>query len=125
MEKAFMKLSGGYTFLGSNSSADLHTLTGWIPEQVHLFNDSSQHWRRLLEGYEKGYLLATIGTGGDTADLIPGKGRLGLVPSHAYAILNVKSIFGLKLMKVGLELIRNLKGLAQESLGTLSMEGGL
>ncbi|KAJ9063218.1 cysteine protease [Entomophthora muscae] len=102
IEKAFMKLSGGYSFLGSNSSVDLHTLTGWIPEQAQLSETDTLDnlWKRLREGYDKGYALATIGTGSATDELSPGKGRLGLIPSHAYAIVDVREVTSVKLIKL-------------------------
>lgn len=36
LEKGWMALRGGWDAVGSNSSVDLHALTGWVPEVLNL-----------------------------------------------------------------------------------------
>ncbi|KAJ1978562.1 cysteine protease [Dimargaris verticillata] len=88
VEKAYMKLMGGYDFPGSNSSIDLYTLTGWLPEQVFIqdakFNPTTL-WDRVYQGLHYGDTLVTMATGDMSADLAA---SLGLVASHAYAVLD-------------------------------------
>lgn len=100
MEKAFLKVMGGYDFPGSNSSTDLHILTGWIPEHVFIQGqsfDPDRVWSRIQDGVSKGDLLMTIATGEMSAEVA---NSLGLVPSHAYAVLGVCEAAGHRLLNV-------------------------
>ncbi|RKP10346.1 hypothetical protein THASP1DRAFT_27864 [Thamnocephalis sphaerospora] len=87
IEKAYLKVQGGYDFPGSNSGIDMHALTGWIPEDIWVRDTSfgmDAAWERLLNGLEEGEALATVATGKvDEVD----REWLGLVPEHAYAVL--------------------------------------
>ncbi|PYH50038.1 calpain-like protease PalBory [Aspergillus saccharolyticus JOP 1030-1] len=90
VEKAYLKLRGGYDFPGSNSGTDLWVLTGWIPEQVFLHHEDvtgEQIWRRLFKAFQMGDVLLTIGTGRLTERE---QEELGLVSEHDYAILDMK-----------------------------------
>ncbi|KAL4938292.1 hypothetical protein BDV06DRAFT_201189 [Aspergillus oleicola] len=94
VEKAYLKLRGGYEFPGSNSGTDLWVLTGWIPEQVFLHSDevtADQIWSSLYKSFHKGDVLLTIGTGKLTERE---QTELGLVSEHDYAILDTKESNG-------------------------------
>ncbi|KAJ2520321.1 cysteine protease [Coemansia sp. RSA 1939] len=100
IEKAFLKIMGGYDFPGSNSSTDLHVLTGWIPEHVFIQDqsfDEAQTWERMYKGLHTGDALITIATGEMGSDVA---GALGLVSSHAYAVLDLREVGGSRLLKV-------------------------
>ena len=85
LEKAYLKIHGGYEFIGSNSSRDLYTLTGWLPEKVDLKDyNRSKLWERIKNGYKNNDCLITIGTG-----LIPDEDNVGLVSNHAYGVLEI------------------------------------
>lgn len=94
VEKAYLKVRGGYDFPGSNSGTDLWVLTGWIPEQVFLHHEdvtSDQIWKRLATAFHFGDVMLTVGTGKLTETEQTG---LGLVSEHDYAILDMKESKG-------------------------------
>ncbi|XP_032218240.1 calpain-7 [Nematostella vectensis] len=102
VEKAYMKVMGGYDFPGSNSSIDLHALTGWIPERMSLkksnseFNEATQ-FDRLMMGLRQGDCLITVATG--VMSEVEAE-RAGLVPTHAYAILDMRKVNGIRLLQL-------------------------
>lgn len=100
MEKAYMKLMGGYDFPGSNSNIDCYALTGWIPERITLRPndpdfDSNGVFNRLKEGLNEGRCLITVATG-ELSDAECD--RTGLVSTHAFAVLNLAEVDGVKLL---------------------------
>lgn len=100
MEKAYMKLMGGYDFPGSNSNIDCYALTGWIPERITLRAkepdfDANGVFNRLMEGYNQGRCLITVATG-ELSD--PECERTGLVSTHAFAVMNMVEVDGVKLL---------------------------
>ncbi|GLH15299.1 Calpain-7 [Gryllus bimaculatus] len=102
LEKAYMKVMGGYDFPGSNSNIDLHALTGWIPERVAIrpnepdFN-SNALFDKLLSRMNKGDVLVTAATGELSA---ADEQRSGLVPTHAYAVLDARCVQGVRLLQL-------------------------
>ncbi|KAK4224750.1 hypothetical protein QBC38DRAFT_287409 [Podospora fimiseda] len=90
IEKAYLKIRGGYDFPGSNSGTDLHVLTGWIPEQIFLQSDDielDQTWTRIKKAYDEWHAILTLGTG----NIQPEEEKaLGLVREHDYAVLDLK-----------------------------------
>ncbi|XP_028163572.1 calpain-7-like isoform X4 [Ostrinia furnacalis] len=102
LEKAYMKVMGGYDFPGSNSNIDLHALTGWIPERCAIRKDEPDFnadalYETIRSRMERGDVLVTVATG-PLSD--PDAERTGLVATHAYAVLDVKIANGVKLLKL-------------------------
>ncbi|CCF52376.1 hypothetical protein NDA14_005599 [Ustilago hordei] len=106
LEKAYLKVMGGYDFVGSNGSIDLYALTGWLPEHIFLRHAGFQRektWHRFLSAWRAGKCMATVGTGkapapsgGTDKDVRQEDQGLstitlesGLISSHNYAILDV------------------------------------
>jgi calpain-7 len=94
IEKAYMKLCGGYNFAGSNSGVDLFALTGWIPERIIFAKDPynikdyeidpERVFDRILSASSYGDCLITVSTDIHLHDLEAKV--VGLVPGHAYAV---------------------------------------
>jgi calpain-7 len=100
IEKAYLKIMGGYDFPGSNSGTDLLALTGWIPEHVFLQSDEivfSALWRRMSNAWATGDVLITLGTGRFTTreEIV-----VGLIGEHDYAVLEMKEEDGERMMLV-------------------------
>ncbi|KAF9048647.1 hypothetical protein BJ165DRAFT_1343091, partial [Panaeolus papilionaceus] len=89
LEKAYMKIMGGYDFPGSNSSIDLHALTGWIPEHIETKRshfEREKTWCRIEEGFRIGRCVITLGTG--QSEYIYWRDN-PLLSSHSYAVIDV------------------------------------
>ncbi|EHK21023.1 uncharacterized protein TRIVIDRAFT_78188 [Trichoderma virens Gv29-8] len=86
LEKAYLKVRGGYDFPGSNSGTDLWVLTGWIPEQIFLQRedfDIDEAWDRIKTAYDMGNVVITLGTGHVSTEE---EDIMGLVGEHDYAV---------------------------------------
>lgn len=97
LEKAYMKMCGGYDFPGSNSGVDLFSLSGWIPEKLFLPEDSNhikdfetpieRCWERLFGASSSDDCLITLATSKDLTE--EQANSVGLHTDHAYAVLKI------------------------------------
>ena len=73
---------------------DLNALTGWIPERVAIRPGSEdfhadKEFIRIMDRFHKGHCLITMATG----EMSEAEGeRAGLVPTHAYAMLDIRTV---------------------------------
>eukprot|EP00581_Thalassiosira_minuscula_P015497 CAMPEP_0183727114 /NCGR_PEP_ID=MMETSP0737-20130205/24915_1 /TAXON_ID=385413 /ORGANISM="Thalassiosira miniscula, Strain CCMP1093" /LENGTH=931 /DNA_ID=CAMNT_0025958665 /DNA_START=83 /DNA_END=2875 /DNA_ORIENTATION=+ len=109
LEKAYMKLCGGYDFPGSNSGVDLFCLTGWIPERIFFPEDPNdvrdfetpeeRAWDRLVSATSYGDCLVTVSTSKELTE--EQAESVGLYTCHAYAVLKVyKTKNGTRLLQL-------------------------
>lgn len=105
IEKAYLKLFGGYDHRGSNSTNDIYMLTGWIP-QGYTFSedkDKDRFFEKLEIGLKYIYLLyrngdcfATISSHKDGTVLE----SLGLDSNHGFAIYRAVKVSGSRLLMI-------------------------
>lgn len=70
----------------------MNALTGWIPDKIDIkdkqFN-ADKIFRSLKERHNQGNVLMTVATGNLSEDIAK---KAGLVPSHAYALLDMREV---------------------------------
>ncbi|KAG6042020.1 hypothetical protein E4U41_007117 [Claviceps citrina] len=96
LEKAYLKVRGGYDFPGSNSGTDLWVLIGWIPEQIFLqreYVDIDHVWHRIESAYQSQDVVITLGTGRISAEE---EQVMGLIGKHDYAVEAIDSSGGVR-----------------------------
>ncbi|KAH6985097.1 hypothetical protein BKA56DRAFT_671533 [Ilyonectria sp. MPI-CAGE-AT-0026] len=127
LEKAYLKVRGGYDFPGSNSGTDLWVLTGWIPEQLFLQRedlDIEAVWKRIKKAHDLEDVVVTLGTGRISAEE---EDVLGLIGEHDYAVMALDVVGNTRRL-----LVKNpwcngpvWKGSIATTLPMLQMEGDL
>ena len=96
IEKAYLKVNGGYNFKGSTSSTDLYAFTSWLPEKLDLKSaDKVKLWERIYAGTKRNDCMITISTGE-----VPCEDDIGLKGNHAYAVLEVIEEGGVHILLV-------------------------
>ncbi|KAI9632395.1 calpain-like protease palB/RIM13 [Dioszegia hungarica] len=125
--KAYFLAHGGYSLRGSNPAPDIYAFTGWIPERISLREgfQREKEWKRVYSAWTRGEVLVTLGTGKEA--------ERGLIPLHAYAVLDVKEEAGERMLEIfdpGLpppmastDLAASLEGLTVDNTADLSRTG--
>ena len=86
----------------SSCQCQQHTLTGWIPERISTSSEDfsvakDRVWQRMLNGQKLGDCLITAST---SALADAQADQLGLVPTHAYAVLRVEQVGDRRLLQI-------------------------
>ena len=103
LEKAWAKLNGNYArVIGGEPHEVFDHITNAYSEKFSIGKiDNELLWRHLKESEDKGFIM-TAGTSADTYNL--DLEEKGLVPGHAYTILNIKEInykgYNVRLLKL-------------------------
>lgn len=96
LEKAYLKLMGGYNFLGSYSASDTYALCSYIPE-VLFINGYLQEpnasrdalWTKMYNPFQRGDVMICVGTG----DMAPAEEKAyGLISDHDYTVMDLKEV---------------------------------
>ncbi|XP_073105600.1 calpain-type cysteine protease ADL1 isoform X2 [Elaeis guineensis] len=104
LEKAYAKLHGSYEALEGGLVQDaLVDLTGGAGEEIDMRSAQAQIdlasgrlWSQLLHSKQEGFLLGAGSPSGSDVHISPN----GIVPDHAYSILQVREVDGHKLVQI-------------------------
>lgn len=93
LEKAYLKLMGGYDFLGSYSACDTYALCSWIPEVVpingYLQEPNASRaalWSKMYNPFKAGNLMICVGTGSISR---AESEAYGLISDHDYTVMDL------------------------------------
>lgn len=96
LEKAYLKLMGGYDFLGSYSACDTYALCSWIPEVVFIngyFQEANASrgalWNKMYKPFQEGNLMICVGTGSISR---AESEAYGLIGNHDYTVMDLREV---------------------------------
>ena len=58
VEKAFLKVHGGYSYDGGNGGQDTYSLTGWIPELIYSETLTDKEWVKIMNAFKYVFYLS-------------------------------------------------------------------
>eukprot|EP01028_Stygiella_incarcerata_P012975 TRINITY_DN81003_c0_g1_i1.p1 TRINITY_DN81003_c0_g1~~TRINITY_DN81003_c0_g1_i1.p1 ORF type:complete len:1786 (+),score=550.99 TRINITY_DN81003_c0_g1_i1:81-5438(+) len=100
LEKAYAKMHRSYeNIVGGLVHFALVDLTGGVPEAVEWKDSkvtSGSIWSKILTSFRNGYLLGASSPSGSDTDI----SAYGIVQGHAYSILNVQEVEGIRFVQL-------------------------